>query len=105
MAFKEYTPEEQKKILSELDDDRKVILFCPIHKYTAGAGQVPTMGCKTCAEMDWKYRFAVVPPHKRQEAVELMYEVVRKMVEMVEARKFDLKVTKPTWEIEKGKES
>lgn len=86
--MKQYTDKEIEVLLSELVDTQRVQLVCSKHHYVAGGNKPATPGCKECMQCFWMYVIAKTPPHKRQEKVERLIEIVRKLNLAVERGEF-----------------
>lgn len=85
---------EQQDYLNEVVDPQKVALYCGTHMYfgpsKAGTvGEKPHMGCPKCCFVMYFHDLATTPPDKRAQRLDELDEVLHKVVEEVEAGRWD----------------
>lgn len=72
---------DKAALIAEAMDPKKVTLTCGTHSYAYGGKLPPNFKCKKCIFTMFLGLIANTPPDKRQDQVEMLEEVVHKMVE------------------------
>jgi len=72
--------------MSEVDDERKVTLFCGKHLYTAQLASPPGVSkgnahCQECWQAWYTKFLAAMPPHTRQQLMESLHEFAYDVVQ------------------------
>ena len=89
------TDQQKKEMLSEIFDSQKVQVKCGKHLYFAGSKDAkPALGCSDCWRVYFINELATTPPNERAQKLDELDEVIRKMVQMVEAGQWDLNLYK-----------
>lgn len=86
-------PDYQRRVIEEAFDPNKVMLICKRHMYVGG-GPIPEKGqnCTDCHTAFWYSYVCSLPPDKRTEMLAELHETVHKLVEEVEAGRFDIEL-------------
>lgn len=88
--MKPITQKQKEQVINEFFDTKKVVLYCADHNY--GGKGMPTEGCPKCSKVFWQLLAASFPPEKRSQIIEELHEIVHKLVEEVEAGRFDINI-------------
>lgn len=72
---------DQEQLIAEAMDPKKVTLTCGVHHYVYGGKLKPNFTCKRCIFTMFLGLIANTPPDKRQDQVEMLEEVIHKMIE------------------------
>jgi hypothetical protein len=112
------TEADKIQLADEKLDPRKLYPCCAIHRYygpitrdvmaaqrvvrSAYQSPDPVLGCASCMKVYFLYDLAQVAPSQRVERMEEMEKVLRDVVQLIEAGKWDFKVARhPTISVEK----
>lgn len=83
---------DREKLLSELLDPNRTVLYCGKHFYSAGPNDQPAFGCVDCQKVYWISEVAKYPPHERRERLERLQETVHHFVEAVQRGEWDVQI-------------
>lgn len=75
------TDKDKAALIAEALDPKKVTLTCGVHHYAYGGKLPPNFKCKKCMFTMFLGLIANTPPDKRQDQVEMLEEVIHKMIE------------------------
>ena len=99
-----YSKLENERLVQEVFDNNRVVVFCSKHMY-GGGDKPPTRGCSDCWRVYYIIALASVPPHLRDEELAKLEALVHHMCEEADAGKFDfVPFARPEISIERGTE-
>lgn len=89
------TEKQTNDYLAEALDSQKVNLYCKQHAYFGPSKTheaKPHRGCQQCWMVFYVHDIASAPPHQRAQKLEELEEVLHKVVELVDAGKWDVTI-------------
>ena len=89
------SPQQQRELVAEAFDPKRVTLYCAPHSYFGpikGRPEIiPAEGCVDCLKIYFIHELSQCPPDKREEKLSEIEEVMHKVVELVERGQWDFK--------------
>lgn len=80
---------DKDALIAEAMDPKKVTLTCGLHHYVYGGKLPPNFKCKRCLFTMFLGLVANTPPDQRQDRVEMLEEVVHKLIEAKDQKQYE----------------